>query len=108
VSTPQDVAFLDARKAIALFQTVKVPITGIIENMSSFHCPNCHVETPIFGHGGVHAAAVRMGMPFLGEIPIDLAIREGCDQGRPLVAAYPESPQAAAFLEMAKTLRDAG
>jgi len=106
VSTPQDVAFLDARKAIALFQTVKVPVAGIIENMSSFHCPNCHAETPIFGHGGVHAAALRMGLPFLGEIPIDLAIREGCDQGVPMVVGHPDSPQTAAFMAMAKTLRD--
>ncbi|MGA2082481.1 MAG: Mrp/NBP35 family ATP-binding protein [Holophaga sp.] len=106
VSTPQDVAFLDARKAIALFQTVKVPVAGIIENMSTFHCPNCHVETPIFGHGGVHAAALRMGLPFLGEIPIDLAIREGCDQGVPMVVGHPDSPQTAAFMAMAKALRD--
>ena len=104
VSTPQDVAFLDARKAIGLFQTVKVPILGIVENMSSFHCPSCHTETPIFGHGGVKAAAARMGLPFLGEIPIDLAIRLGSDQGVPLVAGHPESPQAKAFVEMVRVL----
>jgi ATP-binding protein involved in chromosome partitioning len=107
VSTPQDVAFLDARKAIGLFQTVKVPIAGVIENMSSFHCPNCHAETPIFGHGGVKAAAKRMDLPFLGEIPIDLAIRLGSDEGVPIVAGHPESPQSAAFLKMARTLRTA-
>ena len=104
VSTPQDVAFLDARKAIGLFQTVKVPVLGIIENMSSFHCPSCHTETAIFGHGGVKAAAERMGLPFLGEIPIDLAIRIGSDQGVPLVESHPDSPQTQAFLAMARTL----
>jgi ATP-binding protein involved in chromosome partitioning len=106
VSTPQDVAFLDARKAIGLFQTVKVPVAGVIENMSSFHCPHCNMETPIFGHGGVQAAARRMGLPFLGEIPIDLAIREGGDAGTPIVASHPQSPQAAAFRRMAEELRD--
>ncbi len=104
VSTPQDVAFLDARKAIGLFQTVKVPITGVVENMSSFHCPQCHAETQIFGHGGVKAAAERMGLPFLGEVPIDLAIRVGGDSGVPLVAAHPDSPQTKAFIAMARTL----
>ena len=107
VSTPQDVAFLDARKAIGLFQTVKVPILGIVENMSSFHCPTCHTETQIFGHGGVKAAASRMGLSFLGEVPIDLAIRIGSDEGTPLVAGFPESPQTLAFIEMAKTLTKA-
>lgn len=106
VSTPQDVAFLDARKAIGLFQTVKVPVAGVIENMSSFHCPHCNMETPIFGHGGVHAAATRMGLPFLGEIPIDLATREGGDGGTPIMASHPQSPQAAAFRRMAQALRD--
>lgn len=104
VSTPQDVAFLDARKAIGLFQTVKVPIAGIIENMSSFHCPSCHAETAIFGHGGVKAAAERMGLPFLGEIPIDLDLRIGSDEGTPLVASHPESPQSLAFMAMARAL----
>ena len=104
VSTPQDVAFLDARKAIGLFQTVKVPITGVVENMSSFICPGCQKETQIFGHGGVKAAAKRMGLPFLGEIPIDLAIRVGGDSGVPLVAAHPDSPQTKAFMDMARTL----
>ncbi len=107
VSTPQDVAFLDARKAIGLFQTVKVPIAGIIENMSTFHCPACHTETAIFGHGGVKAAARRMDLPFLGEVPIDLAIRVGSDAGVPIVAENPDSPQSAAFFRMARALRGA-
>ncbi len=104
VSTPQDVAFLDARKAIGLFNTVKVPIVGVVENMSSFICPGCRQETQIFGHGGVKAAAERMGLPFLGEIPIDLAIRQGGDEGTPLVAGHPDSPQTEVFMAMAARL----
>ena len=105
VSTPQDVAFLDARKAIGMFGTVKVPILGIIENMSSFLCPGCGQETQIFGHGGVKAAALRMDLPFLGEVPIDLAIREGGDSGKPLVVEHPDSPQTRVFQGMATTLK---
>ena len=105
VSTPQDVAFLDARKAIGMFGTVKVPILGIIENMSSFICPGCGQETQIFGHGGVKAAALRMELPFLGEVPIDLAIREGGDSGKPLVVEHPDSPQTRVFHGMAAALQ---
>ncbi len=105
VSTPQDVAFLDARKAIGMFGVVKIPVMGVIENMSSFICPGCGQETQIFGHGGVRAAAARMELPFLGEVPIDLAIREGGDSGSPLVAAHPDSPQTKVFLGMAEVLQ---
>jgi ATP-binding protein involved in chromosome partitioning len=84
---------------------VKVPILGIIENMSSFLCPGCGQETQIFGHGGVKTAAVRMDLPFLGEVPIDLAIREGGDSGQPLVVAHPDSPQSKVFQGMAESLR---
>ena len=105
VSTPQDVAFLDAKKAIGMFGTVKVPVLGLIENMSSFVCPGCGEETQIFCHGGVKTAAVKMGIPFLGEVPIDLAIRQGSDSGDPLVHAYPDSPQTKVFQGMAETLR---
>ena len=105
VSTPQDVAFLDAKKAIGMFNTVQVPITGVIENMSSFLCPACGKETQIFGHGGVKTAAAKMELPFLGEIPIDLAIREGGDSGIPLVEAHPDSPQAKVFFEIAGKLK---
>jgi len=105
VSTPQDVAFLDAKKAIGLFKTVEVPIVGVIENMSSFVCPHCKEATAIFGHGGVRAAAQRMSLPFLGEVPIDLEIRAGGDQGIPLVVGHPDSPQSMAFMDMAKVLR---
>lgn len=106
VSTPQDVAFLDAKKAISLFQTVELPILGIIENMSSFICPNCHTETQIFGHGTVKAAAARMELPFLGEVPIDLDLRKGGDEGTPLVVGHPDSPQTHVFMEMAQGLKD--
>ncbi|HJW33014.1 MAG TPA: Mrp/NBP35 family ATP-binding protein [Holophagaceae bacterium] len=106
VSTPQDVAFLDAKKAIGMFNVVKVPVLGMIENMSSYVCPKCGEETQIFGHGGVKKAAERMDLPFLGEIPIDLAIREGGDNGKPLVMANPDSPQAKGFHAIAKGLRE--
>jgi len=105
VSTPQDVAFLDAKKAIGLFKTVETPILGIIENMSSFLCPHCKGETHIFGHGGVKTAAYHMGLPFLGEVPIDLEIRAGSDQGTPLVVGHPDSPQSKVFMEMARSLK---
>jgi len=101
VSTPQDVAFLDAKKAIAMFGEANVPILGVIENMSSFVCPKCGEETHIFGSGGVRKAAQSMGLPFLGEIPIDLQIRMTCDQGAPIAAISPDSPQARVFGEIA-------
>lgn len=105
VSTPQDVAFLDAKKAIGLFDVVKVPVIGVIENMSSFICPHCKGETQIFGHGGVRAAAQKMNLPFLGEVPIDLELRAGGDQGTPLVVSHPDSPQSKVFSEMASALK---
>jgi len=107
VSTPQDVAFLDAKKAIGLFEVAKVPVLGLIENMSSYICPGCRMETHIFGHGGVRAAAKQMGLPFLGEVPIDLEIRAGSDQGTPLVTSHPDSPQSKVFYEMAARLVEA-
>ena len=106
VSTPQDVAFLDAKKAIDLFQTVQVPILGLIENMSAFICPHCKHETHVFGNGGVRAAAERMALPFLGEIPIDLEICEGSDKGVPIVVGHSGSPQAQVFMAVAQRLRD--
>lgn len=106
VSTPQDVAFLDAKKAIGLFQTAKIPVVGVVENMSSFLCPHCEKETHIFGHGGVRTATQRLGLPFLGEVPIDLQIRTGSDEGTPLVVSHPQSPQARVFMEMADHLKD--
>jgi ATP-binding protein involved in chromosome partitioning len=104
VSTPQDVALADVIRAKLMFDKVSIPVLGLIENMSSFVCPHCHAETPIFAHGGAHQAADKMGIRFLGEIPIDLAIREGGDKGVPIVAGFPESPQAEAFLAVARNV----
>ncbi|MEL7254808.1 MAG: Mrp/NBP35 family ATP-binding protein [Pseudomonadota bacterium] len=86
VSTPQDVALIDARKAIDMFTTLKTPILGLIENMSLFHCPQCGYEAHIFGHGGAKAEADKMGIPFLGALPIDLDTRIAGDEGTPIAA----------------------
>jgi ATP-binding protein involved in chromosome partitioning len=102
VSTPQDVALADVIRAKLMFDKVSIPVLGIIENMSSFICPHCRAETQIFAHGGVRTAAERMGIRFLGEIPLDLAIREGGDKGMPIVSSTPDSPQAQAFLSVAR------
>jgi ATP-binding protein involved in chromosome partitioning len=107
VSTPQDVALADVIRAKQMFDKVSIPILGLVENMSSFVCPHCRKETAIFDHGGAHRAADKMGIRFLGEIPIDLAIRQGGDQGVPIVAGSPESPQAAAFLSVARNVAGA-
>jgi ATP-binding protein involved in chromosome partitioning len=107
VSTPQDVALADVIRAKLMFDKVSIPVLGIIENMSSFVCPHCRAETPIFAHGGARTAAEKMGIRFLGEIPIDLAIREGGDHGVPIVSGSPESPQAAAFLTVARNVAGA-
>jgi ATP-binding protein involved in chromosome partitioning len=102
VSTPQDVALADVIRAKLMFDRVSIPVLGIVENMSTFVCPHCQKETPVFAHGGVRAAAEKMGIRFLGEIPLDLAVREGGDHGVPIVAGQPESPQAQAFLAMSR------
>ncbi|HET8541491.1 MAG TPA: iron-sulfur cluster carrier protein ApbC [Anaeromyxobacter sp.] len=107
VSTPQDLALADVIRAKLMFDKVSIPVLGIIENMSSFVCPHCRAETPIFAHGGARSAAEKMGIRFLGEVPIDLAIREGGDRGLPIVAGAPESPQAQAFLTVAKNVAGA-
>ena len=104
VSTPQDVALSVAKKAVFLFQQVKVPILGFIENMSSFVCGHCGERTDIFSHGGGERAAEKLGIPFLGRIPIDPAIRDGGDSGHPIVVGNPASPQAAAFREIAQKI----
>ncbi len=104
VSTPQDVALLDARKALDMFVKTRVPVLGIVENMSAYVCPNCGHEAHIFGHGGAHAEADRLGVPFLGEIPLDLAIRLAGDGGIPIAAAQPESAEARAFRAIARRL----
>jgi ATP-binding protein involved in chromosome partitioning len=106
VSTPQDVALLDARKAMNMFEKTNTPILGLVENMSSYHCPNCGHEAHIFGHGGVKAEAERVGLPFLGEIPLDLDIRLASDGGTPI--AIGDSPVAAAYATLATRLVDGG
>jgi len=108
VSTPQDVALLDARKAVNMFEKLKTNIVGMIENMSTYICPNCGHEAHIFGHGGARADAERMGVPFLGEIPLDLDIRLAADGGAPIVVSKPDGPQAKAFRAIARRLIDDG
>ncbi len=97
VSTPQDIALLDARRGVRMFEQVGVPVLGIVENMSYFCCPNCGHRAEIFGHGGAAAEAKRIGVPFLGEIPLQLAIRESGDAGTPITVADSGSEEAAAF-----------
>jgi ATP-binding protein involved in chromosome partitioning len=97
VSTPQDIALLDARKGLNMFRKVDVPVLGIIENMSYFLCPNCGHQADIFGHGGARAEAVRLGIEFLGEIPLHLDIRETSDGGQPIVVSRPETDHAAVY-----------
>jgi ATP-binding protein involved in chromosome partitioning len=104
VSTPQDLALLDARKGIAMFRKVEVPVLGIVENMSYFLCPHCGERTEIFAHGGARAEAEKLGVPFLGEVPLDPAIRETSDGGNPIVASEPDSENALIFRRMAATV----
>jgi len=101
VSTPQDLALIDARKGLNMFRKVEVPVLGIVENMSYFICPHCGERSDIFTHGGARKAAMELGVDFLGEVPLDMAIREGSDSGRPVVAADPDGPHAAAYLAIA-------
>ncbi|MCH7543789.1 MAG: iron-sulfur cluster carrier protein ApbC [Proteobacteria bacterium] len=106
VSTPQDIALLDARRGLNMFQRVNVPILGIIENMSYFNCPNCGHRTEIFSHGGARAEAEKLGVDFLGEVPLDVAIRETSDGGRPIVVSDPESDNAKRFRAIADKVWD--
>jgi ATP-binding protein involved in chromosome partitioning len=101
VSTPQDLALIDARRGIAMFNKVNVPVLGIVENMSYFLCPHCGERSDIFAHGGARHEAERLGVPFLGEVPLALEIRSHSDDGTPIVAAAPESPYAAAYRDIA-------
>jgi len=106
VSTPQDVALLDARKALDMFAKLKVPVLGLIENMSTFICPNCGHESQIFGHGGVAAEAARLDLPFLGELPLALEVRVAGDAGTPVAAG--DGPNAQAYARLARRLIDGG
>jgi len=104
VSTPQDVALSDAKKGINMFRKVNVPVLGLIENMSYFACPHCGERTEIFSHGGAKTAAQKFDVPFLGEVPLDIRIREGGDQGEPIVAQKKDSPIKDAFRKIAAQL----
>jgi ATP-binding protein involved in chromosome partitioning len=101
VSTPQDIALLDARKGLNMFRRVDVPVLGIIENMSYFCCPNCGHRTDIFSHGGAKREAESLGMEFLGEVPLDIAIRETSDEGQPIVMSQPDSEHAKVYRHIA-------
>jgi ATP-binding protein involved in chromosome partitioning len=104
VSTPQDLALIDARKAIAMFEKTKVPILGLVENMSTYVCPNCGHESHIFGHGGARETARRMGAAFLGEIPLVGSIREMSDAGTPVSAEAPASAEAKSYCDLASAV----
>jgi ATP-binding protein involved in chromosome partitioning len=106
VSTPQDLALIDARRGVEMFKRVNVPVLGIIENMSYFVCPKCGERHDIFGHGGAHAEADKLGVPFLGEVPLHMAIRETSDAGRPVVATDPDGPHAKVYREIAARVRE--
>jgi ATP-binding protein involved in chromosome partitioning len=102
VSTPQDLALIDARKGIAMFQKVEVPLLGLVENMSHFICPNCGISHDIFGHGGARAEAEKIGVPFLGEVPLAMTIRENSDAGTPVTVSAPDGPHAGVYREIAE------
>jgi ATP-binding protein involved in chromosome partitioning len=104
VSTPQDIALIDARKGLNMFRKVEVPILGLIENMSYYVCPNCGHRDEIFAHGGAQRAAKEMGVPFLGEIPLELKIRITSDEGVPIVASEPDGPHTRSFMDIAERL----
>ena len=106
VSTPQDLALIDARRGIAMFRRVNVPVLGIVENMSTFICPHCGTRSDIFGHGGARHEAERLGVPFLGEVPLDIVIREKSDAGLPVVATAPDSVHAQTYRDIAARVRD--
>jgi ATP-binding protein involved in chromosome partitioning len=101
VTTPQGVSVSDVRKAVAMFRQLNIPVLGAIENMSYFVCGHCGERTEIFGHGGGQAMAQDLGIPFLGEVPIDVRVRQGGDTGKPIVAEAPDSPAAQAFIDVA-------
>ena len=116
VSTPQDIALIDARRGVKMFERVHVPVLGLVENMSYYCCPNCGHRAELFGHGGARAEAARQNTDFLGEVPLVLEVRTASDAGTPIVAAAPESEPAKAFravadavwAKLAGTVRAAG
>lgn len=104
VTTPQDVALLDGRKGLAMFQQMSVPVLGFVENMSYFMCPHCDERSEIFSHGGGRALAQELSVPFLGEIPLEAQVRRGGDAGQPITASHPDHPVSQAFRDVAKQL----
>lgn len=106
ISTPQDLSLIDARRGLAMFRKVNVPVFGIIENMSFFQCPHCGGRSDIFGHGGARHEAERLGVPFLGEIPLHMSIRETSDSGHPVVESQPDGSHAAIYRAIAENIRD--
>lgn len=106
ISTPQDLSLIDARRGLAMFRKVNVPVLGIVENMSYFQCPHCGTRSDIFGHGGARHEAERLGVPFLGEIPLHMSIRTTSDAGNPVVASEPEGPHAAIYRAIGIKVRE--
>jgi ATP-binding protein involved in chromosome partitioning len=106
ISTPQDLALIDARRGLAMFKKVNVPVLGIVENMSYFQCPHCGTRSDIFGHGGARHEAERLGVPFLGEIPLHMSIRTTSDSGTPVVESEPDGPYAAIYRAIGAKVRD--
>jgi ATP-binding protein involved in chromosome partitioning len=106
VSTPQDLALIDARRGVSMFKRVNVPVLGLVENMSYFLCPHCGERSDIFSHGGAHKEAERLGVPFLGEVPLHMTIREKSDAGLPVVATEPDGPHAKIYRDIAAKVRD--
>jgi ATP-binding protein involved in chromosome partitioning len=104
VSTPQEIALIDARRAATMFRKTGAAILGVVENMAYFPDPAGGAPIPIFGHGGAGREAQALGVPLLGEVPIDIGLRQACDEGRPLVATAPQSAAAQVFIQMAKRL----
>jgi ATP-binding protein involved in chromosome partitioning len=106
ISTPQDLSLIDARRGLAMFKKVNVPVLGIVENMSYFQCPHCGSKSDIFGHGGARHEAERLGVPFLGEVPLHMAIRATSDAGQPVVVSEPDGPHAAIYRAIGARVRD--
>jgi ATP-binding protein involved in chromosome partitioning len=106
ISTPQDLSLIDARRGLAMFRKVNVPVLGIVENMSYFQCPHCGTRSDIFGHGGARLEAERLAIPFLGEIPLHMSIRATSDSGTPVVESEPDGPHAAIYRAIGARVRD--
>ncbi len=106
ISTPQDLSLIDARRGLAMFRKVGVPVLGIVENMSYFQCPHCGARSDIFGHGGARHEAERLGVPFLGEVPLHMSIRETSDSGRPVVVSEPDGEHAAIYRAIGEKVRE--